>query len=256
MSQELRILIAEDNADMKLILREAFERAGMRVQAVVGDGESLVEEVRRNRPDVIVTEAVLPRKDGMWAIRTINSFSGKRPAVFVLSAFSSDNMAAEATMLNVNYFMVKPCDISALVTRVQQHNLSSVHVLQKRDEDQSMEHKIEMRVTEIIHEIGVPAHIKGYQYLRHAIIMSVRDIDNINAITKVLYPTVARKFKTTSSRVERAIRHAIEVAWDRGDVDVLNKLFGFTVSSVKGKPTNSAFISMIADKIRLEMKIA
>jgi len=120
----------------------------------------------------------------------------------------------------------------------------------------SREQNLETDVTEIIHEIGVPAHIKGYQYLRHAILMSVRDIDNINAITKVLYPTVARKFKTTSSRVERAIRHAIEVAWDRGDVEVLNRFFGFTVSSVKGKPTNSEFISMIADKIRLEMKIA
>ena len=255
MSEEMKILIAEDNADMRALLRQAFDRPGMKVQAVVTDGESLVEEVRRARPDVIITEAILPKKDGMAAIRAINSLSGKRPAIFVLSAFSSDNLAAEATQLNVNYFMVKPCDIHALVERVQQHNVSAGTVLKKREEELSQEHNIEMRVTEIIHEIGVPAHIKGYQYLRHAILMSVRDIDNINAITKVLYPTVARKFKTTSSRVERAIRHAIEVAWDRGDVEVLNKFFGFTVSSVKGKPTNSEFISMIADKIRLEMKI-
>jgi len=256
MSQEIRILIAEDSSDMRAILRQAFDRPGMRVQAVVSDGEALVEEVRRSRPDVIVTEAILPKKDGMAAIRVINGLSGKRPAIFVLSAFSSDNLAAEATQLNVNYFMVKPCDVHALVDRVEQYNLSAVTILQKREQSQSYEHEIEMRVTSIIHEIGVPAHIKGYQYLRHAIIMSVQDIDNINAITKVLYPTVARKFKTTSSRVERAIRHAIEVAWDRGDVDTLNKFFGFTVSSVKGKPTNSEFISMIADKIRLEMKIA
>ena len=256
MNEELKLLIAEDSADMRTLLRQAFERPGVKIQAIVTDGESLVEEVRRARPDVIITEAILPKKDGMAAIRAINALSGKRPAIFVLSAFSSDNLAAEATQLNVNYFMVKPCDMNALVDRVQQHNVSAGTVLKKREEELTQEHKIEMRVTEIIHEIGVPAHIKGYQYLRHAILMSVRDIDNINAITKVLYPTVARKFKTTSSRVERAIRHAIEVAWDRGDVEVLNKFFGFTVSSVKGKPTNSEFISMIADKIRLEMKIA
>jgi two-component system response regulator (stage 0 sporulation protein A) len=256
MSQEIKILIAEDNADMRAVLRRAFEQAGITVQAVVTDGEALVEEVRRSRPDVIVTEAILPKKDGMAAIRAINEMSGKRPASFVLSAFSSDNLTVEATKLNVNYFMVKPCDIHALVTRVQEHNLSLAHVLQRREEGVSQDHHIEIRVTDILHEVGVPAHIKGYQYLRHAIIMSVRDIDNINAITKVLYPSVARKFKTTSSRVERAIRHAIEVAWDRGDVEVLNSFFGFTVSSVKGKPTNSEFISMIADKIRLEMKIA
>ena len=163
-----------------------------------------------------------------------------------------DVVVTDAMPLKVNYFTIKPCDLGDLAKRIA---AGGTVAFPPQNKQVSPEVELEMRVTGIIHDIGVPAHIKGYQYLREAIIMTVNDMDIINAITKVLYPTVAKRYKTTSSRVERAIRHAIEVAWDRGDVEVLNGFFGYTVSNIKGKPTNSEFISMIADRIRLEQKI-
>jgi two-component system response regulator (stage 0 sporulation protein A) len=161
-------------------------------------------------------------------------------------------VSAAAAQLGVRYLMLKPCDTSALVERLEEiRGGENLRILPKRPTDK---HSIESLVTSIIHEIGVPAHIKGYQYLREAIIIAVNDMDVINAITKVLYPQVAKTFQTTPSRVERAIRHAIEVAWDRGDLDTLQRFFGYTVSNTKGKPTNSEFIALIADKLQLQLK--
>lgn len=255
MNEIINVVIADDNADFCDLLKASLSKnKNIEVVGTASDGFELIAQVSEKRPDVIVTAAMMPRKDGLAAIRTINKMDlTRRPASFVLSSFASDNMTAEATELGVAYFMIKPFDFDTLADRICRHNIVDAVFEGNKKLDPDLD--IEMRVTEIIHEIGVPAHIKGYQYLREAIIMAVNDMDTINAITKVLYPTVAKKYKTTSSRVERAIRHAIEVAWDRGDVEVLNSFFGYTVSNVKGKPTNSEFISMIADKIRLQRKV-
>ena len=169
----------------------------------------------------------------------------------VLSAFAAPALAEQVAARGGDYCMLKPCRLSAVVERIRQ--LAHGQAAQEGSEGGD-DRELERRVTAIIHDIGVPAHIKGYQYLREAIIMTVEDMDVINAVTKVLYPEVARKFGTTASRVERAIRHAIEVAWDRGDLDTLQKYFGFTVSNSKGKPTNSEFIAMIADRLQLQRR--
>ncbi len=250
-----RIILADDNLDFCENLQIQLKNyTGMDIVGQARDGADLLRQIAEKTPDVVVTDAMLPQKDGLSVIRATREMPLKKaPAFFVLSSFSSDSMMAEAMALKVSYFTLKPCDVSDLAKRIAAG--SSGAALPVPGRTVSPEVELEMRVTGIIHDIGVPAHIKGYQYLREAIIMTVNDMDIINAITKVLYPTVAKRYKTTSSRVERAIRHAIEVAWDRGDVEVLNGFFGYTVSNIKGKPTNSEFISMIADRIRLEQKI-
>lgn len=255
MNERVKVVIADDNRDYcEVLLNSLSLNNKIEIVGVATDGFELISLVSEKRPDVVITEAMLPRKDGLSAIRTINNLDmAKKPATFVLSSFASDNMTSEATALNVTYFMLKPCDLEALSQRILRHNVVDADFEKPKKLDADLD--LEMRVTNIIHEIGVPAHIKGYQYLREAIIMAVNDMEIINAITKVLYPTVAKRYNTTSSRVERAIRHAIEVAWDRGDVEVLNNFFGYTVSNIKGKPTNSEFISMIADRIRLQRKV-
>ena len=202
-------------------------------------------------------DLMLPDVDGLAVLREVSErMQGKMPMVVVVSGFASAETTAACSELGVSFYLRKPVDLQSLTERVlkyggQRRTFGKTPAV--RVPDTSLE--IEMRVTNIIHQIGVPAHIKGYQYLREAIIMTIHYMEAINAITKILYPTVAKKFKTTPSRVERAIRHAIEVAWDRGDVDILQEYFGFTVSGTTGKPTNSEFISMVADRLRLELKI-
>ncbi len=250
-----KIILADDNLDFCDNLHVQLKNyTGMDIVGRARDGADLLQQISEKAPDVVVTDAMLPKKDGLSVIRAARELPLKKtPAFYVLSSFSSDSMMAEAMALKVHYFTLKPCDLNDLAKRIAAGGTAAP--LSAPGKTVPPEVELEMRVTGIIHDIGVPAHIKGYQYLREAIIMTVNDMDIINAITKVLYPTVAKRYKTTSSRVERAIRHAIEVAWDRGDVEVLNGFFGYTVSNIKGKPTNSEFISMIADRIRLEQKI-
>ena len=195
--------------------------------------------------DLILMDIVLPGLDGMTLLRRLPEKD--RPKVIFLSALYSDKTVSEAMRAGAYYFVSKPCEVNALLDRMR---LAVAPAAAAAPMDHSAE--LKNRVTNIIHEIGVPAHIKGYQYLREAIIITVEDMDVINAVTKVLYPEVAKRFGTTASRVERAIRHAIEVAWDRGDLETLQRFFGYTVSNTKGKPTNSEFIAMIADKLLLE----
>ena len=255
MSEPIKIILADDSMDFCEMLHMQLENyTGIQVVGKVQDGQELLTQIWEKQPDMIVVDAMLSQKDGLSVIRALQEAHLKKmPSVFVVSSFSSERMMAEAMALKVSYFTIKPCDLADLARRIAAHN-TVMPVFNDPGKNLPPEVELEMRVTNIIHDIGVPAHIKGYQYLREAIIMTVKDMDIINAITKVLYPTVAKRYKTTSSRVERAIRHAIEVAWDRGDVEVLNGFFGYTVSNVKGKPTNSEFISMIADRIRLEQK--
>lgn len=208
---------------------------------------------RSSPPDIVVMDFVLARMDGLEVLSELAALPG-RPRVLVLSSFARGNMAELAAAHGADYYMMKPCKLSAVMERIRQLAGQPQSGGEEPGRLSGESQNLESTVTSIIHEIGVPAHIKGYQYLREAIIIAVGDMDVINAVTKILYPEVAKRFGTTASRVERAIRHAIEVAWDRGDLETLQKYFGYTVSNAKGKPTNSEFIAMIADKLQLERK--
>lgn len=245
------ILIADASEDFRAVLIEALRaEEGLEVIAQTGDGLDAIQLVREKKPDVLVMDLVLGRADGF---DVLDSVKGIPHSTLILSSFARGCMADQVATRGGDYYMMKPCRISSVVERIRLLASKPWSEDGAEDEMTSMvRQNLEANVTAIIHEIGVPAHIKGYQYLREAIMMTVEDMDVINAVTKVLYPDVARKFGTTSSRVERAIRHAIEVAWDRGDLDTLQKYFGFTVSNAKGKPTNSEFIAMIADRLVLQ----
>ncbi len=246
------VIIADNSEEFCAGLTTALKRAeGFQVIATVNDGEQAIRSVTERKPDVLVLDLMLAKQDGISVLKAISNME-KRPVVFATSGFITDYVASAAASLGVRYLMLKPCDLSALVERMEE--VRSIGARQKPAVRGSANGGIEAMVTGIIHEIGVPAHIKGYQYLREAIIIATQDMDVINAITKVLYPQVAKTFQTTPSRVERAIRHAIEVAWDRGDLDTLQRFFGYTVSNTKGKPTNSEFIALIADKLQLQLK--
>jgi two-component system response regulator (stage 0 sporulation protein A) len=254
MTHRVKVLIADSDKDFCALLQDALRKQENIEILVADDGKKTLDIIESQNPDVVVMDLVLPGLDGLTVVRKVEEGkSDIHPIFFMVSAFSSDETTAECSALGVNYFLRKPVDIASLADRIQQ--VSKPNFLQNSNLVMDEELELELRVTNIIHEIGVPAHIKGYQYLREAIMMTVKDMEAINAITKILYPTVAKRYKTTSSRVERAIRHAIEVAWDRGDVETLQSFFGYTVSGVKGKPTNSEFISMIADRLRLQMKV-
>ena len=245
------VVIADNSEEFCASLTAALKRAeGFQVLGTVNDGELAIRMVSEKKPDILVLDLMLAKQDGISVLKNISTME-RRPVVFATSGFVTDYVASAAAGLGVRYLMLKPCDLTALVERMEEiRHIGSKPTPTIRNNKGG----IEAMVTNIIHEIGVPAHIKGYQYLREAIIIAVGDMDVINAITKVLYPQVAKTFQTTPSRVERAIRHAIEVAWDRGDLDTLQRFFGYTVSNTKGKPTNSEFIALIADKLQLQLK--
>ena len=248
------VFIADSAEDFCSGLTAALQRAdGFRILGTAGDGEQAIRMIEEKKPDILVLDLMLAKKDGISVLKSIANMEHK-PITLATSAFLTEYVSTAAASLGVRYLMLKPCDMTALVERMEEirGGESLRYPVPRRSDKVS----IETLVTNIIHEIGVPAHIKGYQYLREAIIIAVNDMDVINAITKVLYPEVAKNFGTTPSRVERAIRHAIEVAWDRGDLDTLQKFFGYTVSNTKGKPTNSEFIALIADKLQLQLKSA
>lgn len=255
-NSKIRAIIADNDSKFRDELKSRLEQSGkIAVQDCVSAGRELIEKVKEGNIDVVLTEFILPDIDGIYAIKQIKDLPlKKQPVYFLITAFCSTETAAEASAAGINYFMAKPVNLDAVADRVENCIKHDIPGKQGFGMSINPDVDLELRVTDMIHEIGVPAHIKGYQYLRESIIMTVHDMDSINAITKVLYPTVAKKFQTTSSRVERAIRHAIEVAWDRGDIEVLQKVFGYTISTVKGKPTNSEFISMLADRLRLQLK--
>jgi len=250
MDKHTTVMIADNSEEFCSSLAAALQRAdGFQILCTVNDGEQAIRAVGERKPDVLVLDLMLAKKDGISVLKAISGLQ-PRPVVLATSGFITDYVASAAANLGVRYLMLKPCDMSALVERLEEIRGGE----NRRPSASRSSTSIETLVTNIIHEIGVPAHIKGYQYLREAIIIAVNDMDVINAITKVLYPQVAKTFQTTPSRVERAIRHAIEVAWDRGDLDTLQRFFGYTVSNTKGKPTNSEFIALIADKLQLQLK--
>ena len=254
MEKHTTVMIADSAEEFCNNLVSALQRAeGFQVVGTATDGEQAIRMVTEYQPKILVLDMMLAKKDGIGVLKAINNLPN-RPSVLATSGFITDYVASSVASLGVQYLMLKPCDLSALVERLE--DIRGGENLRQGSKNPSGQTNIESLVTSIIHEIGVPAHIKGYQYLREAIILAVEDMDVINAITKVLYPQVAKTFQTTPSRVERAIRHAIEVAWDRGDLDTLQRFFGYTVSNTKGKPTNSEFIALIADKLQLQLKSA
>ncbi len=245
------VFIADSAEEFCKNLTAALQRTeGFQVVGTANDGETALRSILEAKPQVLVLDLMLSKRDGISILKALQSVEGK-PAILVTSGFVTEYVASTAAQLGARYLMLKPCDMGALVERLEEIRGSHRKAGGPQRGDKA---SIETMVTGIIHEIGVPAHIKGYQYLREAIIIAVNDMDVINAITKVLYPQVAKTFQTTPSRVERAIRHAIEVAWDRGDLDTLQRFFGYTVSNTKGKPTNSEFIALIADKLQLQLK--
>ena len=254
MDKRTTVFIADSAEDFCSSLSTALQHTeGFQVLGTAGDGEQAIRQILQLKPDVLVLDLMLSKQDGISVMKAISGME-KRPAILATSGFVSNFVASTAANLGARYMMLKPCDMSALVERLE--DIRGGENLRLASAPRTDKAGIESMVTSIIHEIGVPAHIKGYQYLREAIIIAVNDMDVINAITKVLYPQVAKTFQTTPSRVERAIRHAIEVAWDRGDLDTLQRFFGYTVSNTKGKPTNSEFIALIADKLQLQLKSA
>lgn len=250
MEKKLRILIADAGDNFGKPCRAAFRGHGFDAECIEKDGRRLIETVAKIRPDAVVMDVFLPGAD---AISVMSSLKIQHPMLTTkfIVVFGFDNPSLESDVMNAgaDYFFLRPFDYEAMAQRVQ-----AMFADKQTESGRGSGDSLEMRITQTLHQIGVPAHIKGYQYLREAIIMSIEDPESINAVTKLLYPGVAKKFATTSSRVERAIRHAIEVAWDRGDVEVLNSYFGYTIQSQRGKPTNSEFIAMLADKFRLQLK--
>ena len=246
------IIIADNSEEFCTSLSAALERAeGFRVLATATDGEQALRLAVQHQPKILVLDLMLPKRDGLSVLKALSNME-RKPVIVATSAFVTEYVSSAAAGMGVRYLMLKPCDMQALVERLEE--IRGGESRREAAPNRKDKTNIEALVTSIIHEIGVPAHIKGYQYLREAIIIAVGDMDVINAITKVLYPQVAKAFQTTPSRVERAIRHAIEVAWDRGDLDTLQRFFGYTVSNTKGKPTNSEFIALIADKLQLQLK--
>ena len=255
-----KILIADESADQRRALRENLQKAGYRSIEEATNGEEALIKIDRTQPDIVIVDLWLSRIDGIGVIRNAKALhypSGKAPIFILVSLISNHNIFVEATNAGADYCILKPYDCKALIEKIEAIGNEKKKEQPKEEAlvSDDNDHEIETQVTKIIHQIGIPAHIKGYQYLRTAILLTIRDNEIINSVTKILYPSVAKKYQTTTSRVERAIRHAIEVAWDRGDIDTLNSYFGYTIQNSRGKPTNSEFIAMIADNLRLKYKL-
>lgn len=275
MREKITVLIADDNQEFSTTLATYLKnQEDMVVVGRAKDGNEALDMVSSLMPDVLLLDVIMPHLDGIGVLEQMNMIKlNKKPICIMLSAVGQDKVIQRAIELGAEYYVVKPFDIDLLITRIRelknykpssQNNnfisreigISKQQYIDIPNNSANKEENIEALVTNVIHEVGVPAHIKGYQYLREAIIMVINDIDVINQITKCLYPQIANKFHTTPSRVERAIRHAIEVAWGRGEQKTVENIFGYTISAAKGKPTNSEFIAMISDKLRLELKSA
>lgn len=256
MTGAIKVLVADDNREFCGILREYFSNnPDFELVDVCSNGLEVLDVLGKKQIDVLILDLIMPHMDGIGVLEKMIDMKGEeRPKVIILTAFGQENITQKAVQLGADYYILKPFNLQVLGDRVRQVVRDKVESaprpvpITRRD--------LEVEVTRIIHEIGVPAHVKGYQYLRDAIMLVVQEINYLGAVTKELYPAIAEKYDTTPSRVERAIRHAIELAWDRGDIERINKFFGYTVNGERGKPTNSEFIAIIADKLRLETKVS
>ena len=259
---EINVAIADDNERILDMLGEMIQNdKELKLVGKANNGEDAYLMIKEKQPDVVLLDLIMPKMDGLTVMDLVNNNQElkKQPNFIIITAVGQERITEDAFKKGANFYILKPFNNEAVINRIKNLNQrvkNEMKISAAREDyfPQKQEINLENRVTDMIHEIGIPAHIKGYHYLRDAIIMAIEDMDVLNAITKVLYPTVAKMHQTTSSRVERAIRHAIEVAWSRGKLDTLENLFGYTVSYGKGKPTNSEFIALIADTIRLEYK--
>lgn len=249
-----RVMVADDNREFCELLREYFDgQEDMEVVAVAHNGLEAIDFIMRSEPDVVILDIIMPHLDGIGVLERLSQMDlKKRPKIVMLTAFGQEKVTQKVIQMGADYYVLKPFDLEVLTSRVRQMVGNGQEMT--RPQAAPKPKTMDVEVTGIIHEIGIPAHIKGYHYLRDAIVMVVSRVELLSAITKELYPSIASKYKTTPSRVERAIRHAIEVAWNRGNLDLINSMFGHTVSQDRGKPTNSEFIAMIADRLRMGMK--
>ena len=258
MSKQLNVVIADNISEFGAQCQKVLSSYGMNVTICDKDGVVLLEKIKSLKPDVVLADLFMPNLDAIGVLSNINDINEKdKPIFMVLSSYDNLRLEQEVLKAGATYFIIKPFDLGTLAERIikfsgWKNDKAPLYI----NDGIMTDNDLQLMITDIIHQIGVPAHIKGYHYLRESIILSIKNEEVINSVTKLLYPTVAKKYNTTSSRVERAIRHAIEVAWDRGDIDVLNSYFGYTINNDRGKPTNSEFIAMIADKIRLRFRAA
>lgn len=270
MEEKIKVLIADDNIEFAQNLAFCLQEEGMEIIGIAGDGEETISIISEKKVDILLLDIIMPIIDGVGVLERLNMMKKyNKPLCILISSISQDKIIKKAMDLGAEYYIIKPFDVTILVKRIKELmknklNYNSCYIIEHStkqsyiemsDNNKINKDNLEAIVTNIVHEIGVPAHLKGYKYIRDAIIITIKDRDQISEITKKLYPNIANKFKTTPSRVERAIRHAIEVAWGRGKIETLQSVFGYTVSSKKGKPTNSEFIAMIAEKLRIELKM-
>ena len=261
-SNPIKVLVADDNREFCGILRDYFSNEpGFEMVGVCVNGMEVLDVLDKAEVEVLILDLIMPYMDGIGVLEKVNELNLQpRPKIIILTAFGQENITQKAVQLGADYYILKPFNLQVLGDRVKQvvrdegTGIESIAPMATATIQPVSPKNLEVEVTKVIHEIGVPAHVKGYQYLRDAIMLVIEEINYLGAVTKELYPTIAQKYDTTPSRVERAIRHAIELAWDRGDVDKINKFFGYTISGEKGKPTNSEFIAIIADRLRLENK--
>ncbi len=269
--QRIEVFLADDNREFTNLLSDYIEEQDdMTVIGVAYNGEEVIRQLEENRlvPDVMILDIIMPHLDGLGVLEKLRDMNlSPMPKIIMLTAFGQENITQRAVQLGASYYILKPFDMDVLANRIRQlagysavsapvSTSSIASVARSNIVPIGKPKNLDANITSIIHEIGVPAHIKGYQYLREAITMVYNNIEILGAITKTLYPAIAEKFKTTPSRVERAIRHAIEVAWTRGNIDSISHLFGYTINISKSKPTNSEFIAMVADKLRIEHKVS
>ncbi|AHF07366.1 sporulation transcription factor Spo0A [Desulfitobacterium metallireducens] len=267
MQRPIRVLVADDNRELVEVLKEYINRQeDMQVIGVAYHGNEALELIYREQPDVVVLDIIMPHLDGLGVLEKLQN-DIQKPRVIILTAFGQESMTQRAVRLGADYFVLKPFDLDTLGKRIRQlqgrdtgttliqtnsgSQVTVPHSVSSVSDNESMSRNLEVEVTRMIHQMGVPAHVKGYQYLRDAIVSVVQDVSLLGAVTKELYPMIAEKYATTASRVERAIRYAIELAWDRGNIDFMNRFFGYTINVDRGKPTNSEFIAMVADKLRM-----
>lgn len=260
MFEKIKVGMADDNREVVHLIEEYLSsQQDLEVVGVAYNGLECLQMVEEKKPDVLLLDIIMPHMDGLGVLEEIRNKGQHFPNVIMLTAFGQEDVTKKAVELGADYFVLKPFDMENLLSHIREISGKPSEFIKKSSGLQTQQEvkvqNLDASITNIIHEIGVPAHIKGYMYLREAIAMVYHDIDLLGSITKVLYPDIAKKYKTTSSRVERAIRHAIEVAWSRGNIDSISSLFGYTVSMSKAKPTNSEFIAMVADKLRIEHNV-
>lgn len=263
MYKTIKVLISDDNKDFVEILSQYFEKQeDISVVGTAYNGQETLEMISLKMPDVVILDIIMPHLDGIGVLeRLAHTELIHRPKIIMLTAFGQESITQRAVELGADYFILKPFDLETLANRIR--HLSSGAAPTSKPQIGAISYQapvrtrsMDLEVTNLIHQMGVPAHIKGYQYLRDAILLVINEVSLLGAVTKELYPLIAEKYQTTPSRVERAIRHAIELAWDRGNVDMMNKFFGYTINIQRGKPTNSEFIAMVADKLRIGTKVS